>query len=122
MAYHTTGENKYVFKYCEIVNDWLDNNSYLMGVNWTSGIELSIRIVNLIWGLFFLEGFEFAKNDLKRIDTFIWLHAWHLYRYPSKYSSNNNHAIAEAFALYLSGIFFPHLKDAQRWVKFGKQV
>jgi len=122
LGFKFTGHNKYAHKFLDIVKDWLNANPYPLGVNWTSGIELAIRIANLIWGMSLLEGYNFSAKDKEIINRFVWFHARHLFRYPSKYSSNNNHSIAEAFALFLIGIYFPHLENAQKWKNFGKKV
>jgi len=122
MGFKSTGKNKYANKFVDILKDWQNANPYPLGVNWTSGIELAIRIANLIWGMSLLEGYNFSDKDKEIINRFVWFHARHLFRYPSKYSSNNNHAIAEAFALFLIGIYFTHLENAKNWKNFGKQV
>lgn len=122
MAYRQSGEEKYADKICALLNDWTTANPYPFGVNWTSGIELTIRVANLVWGLSFLEGYIFSEMDKENINRFVWSHGRHLYRYPSKYSSNNNHAIAEAFALFLIGVYFPVFPEAGRWLTFGKKV
>lgn len=122
LAYRLTGEEKYASKIFSLLAEWLEANPYPMGVNWTSGIELGVRIANLVWGLSCLGGRNFSEAETELIGRFVWLHGRHLYRYPSKYSSNNNHAIAEAFALFLIGVFFPGFVEADKWRAFGQQV
>jgi len=56
------------------------------------------------------------------IYQFFSIHGWHLNRYPSKYSSCANHAVAEALGLFLIGLCFPKIKGAKRWKKKGKKV
>lgn len=122
LAFRLTGEEKFAAKIFEILADWIKSNPYPQGVNWTSGIELSIRIANLIWGLSFLEKRKFSEQETALVSQFFWLHGRHLYRYPSKYSSNNNHAIAEAFALFLIGVYGSCFPEASKWFDFGKKV
>lgn len=122
LAYRLTGEEKYAAKIFSLLDEWLEANPYPMGVNWTSGIELGVRIANLIWGFSCLGGRNFSEAETELIGRFAWLHGRHLYRYPSKYSSNNNHAIAEAFALFLIGVFFPGFAEADKWRAFGQKV
>ena len=122
MAYRLTGQRRYANKVFEILASWMESNPYPQGVNWTSGIELSTRIANLVWGLSTLIGRPISKVEAELINRFVWLHGKHLYRYPSKYSSNNNHAIAEAFALFLIGVYFSELDEAKKWFSFGKKV
>lgn len=122
LAYRTTKTKKYADKFFQLVSEWLEGNPYPYGVNWTSGIELGVRIANLVWGLSFLQGYKLSKEDQETLNTFVYIHAWHLFRYHSKYSSNNNHAIAEAFGLFLIGVYFPYFRNASQWRTFGQAV
>lgn len=122
MAYKLTGEKRYADHVFYLLESWLAGNPYPLGVNWSSGIELGVRLANLVWALSFLEGYEIGKGDSRSVNRFIQLHGYHLYRYPSKYSSNNNHALAEALGLFLAAVFFPSLKGAEKWLIFGKGV
>jgi hypothetical protein len=122
IAFFYTKEKKYADKIFFLIEDWLEKNTYPYGINWTSCIELSIRILNLLVGISFLKGLEFQKYHHNLINKFIYLHASHIYRYPSKYSSCNNHALAEALALFVSGLYFSNLKGSRKWLRFGKEV
>ena len=122
LAFRISGDTKYAKKILETIREWQKENPYPIGVNWTSGIELGIRIANLVWALSFLKNYRFSEQDYENINSFIFSHARHLYRYPSKYSSNNNHALAEGFGLFLAGLYFPHLPAADKWFSFGKNL
>lgn len=122
MAYRLTGERRYADAIFILLGSWLEANPYPLGVNWTSGIELGIRVANLTWALSFLVAYEIGETDRRVVNTFMQLHGYHLYRYPSKYSSNNNHALAEALGLFLAAVFFPQLKGAGKWRVYGKTV
>jgi len=56
------------------------------------------------------------------VAKFVSLLGWRLYRYPSRYSSCNNHAIAEALGAFMAGLCFPDLPGARKWKRFGKSV
>ncbi len=122
LTYRQSGEERYAAKFFSLLEDWLTANPYPLGVNWTSGIELGTRIANLIWGISALAGRPVSERETELVNRFVWLHGRHLYRYPSKYSSNNNHAIAEAFALFLIGVYFPEFNEAKGWLTFGREV
>ena len=122
ISYRLTKDKKYADKIIKLVKSWLRGNPYPIGINWASGIEAGIRLANLIWALSFLDDYNFSKDDLKAINSFVWFHANHLERYPSKFSSSNNHLIAEAFGLFLSGLYFPHLNKAAKWFNKGKNI
>ncbi|SLM28706.1 Heparinase II/III family protein [Desulfamplus magnetovallimortis] len=122
IAYHVTGEKKYADKIFWLLKSWLKGNPYPTRVNWTSGIEAGVRLANLVWALSFLKEYPFSNDDLKAINTFVWWHAIRLHRYPSLYSSANNHLLAEGFGLFLAGLYFPHLQGADIWFKEGKNI
>ncbi len=121
-AYAKTGEREHAASLFELLADWLENNPYGFGVNWTSGIEVSVRLANVIWALSLLNGYKISAEQENKLGEFVYCHCRHLYRYQSKYSSNNNHAIAEAFTLFLIGVFFPSFPEARKWLEFGKGV
>jgi len=122
LAYRKTGKKKYAGKIFSILREWAEENPYPVGVNWTNGIELGVRVANLIQTLSYLEGFEFTDDDYDVLNNFVYHHGRHLYRYPSKYSSINNHTLAEAFGLFLAGLYFTNLPDSEKWFKYGKTV
>lgn len=122
IIYHVTGKQKYADKILCLLKSWLQGNPYPKGVNWTSGIEAGVRMANLVWALSFLKEYPFSHDDLKAINTFVWWHANRLQRYPSLYSSANNHLLAEGFGLFLAGLYFPHLKGADFWFREGKEI
>ncbi|CCK81814.1 conserved uncharacterized protein, related to heparinase II/III [Desulfobacula toluolica Tol2] len=122
ISYRITNDQKYADKILFLIKSWIKENPYPVGVNWSSGIEVGIRLANLVWALSFLENYDFATDDLKNINTFVWFHANHLKRYPSKFSSSNNHLLAEGFGLFVAGLYFPHLKGSETWFNQGKKI
>ncbi len=121
-AYRLTQKTKYAKKAVWYIQDWLKANPYPMGINWTSGIEMSIRLANLVWMLAFIHPYRISDKAMGRINAFVFFHATHLLRYPSRYSSANNHLIAEGFGLFLAGLYFPGLPGAEKWFAKGKTI
>ncbi|SDT86266.1 alginate lyase family protein [Desulfobacula phenolica] len=122
ISYRLTKNKKYADKAVWIIKSWLKDNPYPVGVNWASGIEAGVRLANLIWTLSFFEDYLLSHDDRKTINSFVCFHADHLYRYPSKYSSSNNHFLAEGFGLFIAGLYFPHLKHSKKWFGKGKLI
>lgn len=84
------------------LNDLADHDRFGHGLMYTSGIECGLRITSLL-----LIG---AWVPLpKSIWTVLHHHAQWLQRYPSLYSSANNHRIAELMGLYLLGLCAPQM-------------
>jgi hypothetical protein len=122
IAYSLTGDLKYFDELFKQIKHWIDANPYPLGINWISGIELGIRIVNLYYTLKYLPTEKLSRNHKELIQKFVFIHAQHLYRYPSKYSSCANHALSEALGLFTAGLCFPSLKNSHKWKCLGKEV
>src|SRR5207253_7490900 len=78
------------------LNSWLSANSYLRGVNWTSSLEIGLRVIS--WSLLYPRIASALEREPDLRDR--WLrsfhqHLRHLHRRPSRYSSANNHRIGE---------------------------
>jgi hypothetical protein len=95
----------------EILQSWMTKNPPFQGINWTSGIEAVSRVVSLLAAVAFLDGDARARLDV-RIRAFLEAHLFWIRRYPSLYSSANNHRVAELVATFLAAICAPGLPDA----------
>jgi hypothetical protein len=122
MAFRITQDRKYKDEVFLQLRSWMDNNPYPNGINWISGIEIGIRLVNLVYSLKFLAGESLARGEQELLTEFVSLSGRHLYRYRSKYSSCANHAVAEALGMFVAGLSFPHIEGAAKWKKSGKSV
>ena len=49
-------------------------------------------------------------------------HGYWIRRYPSLYSSANNHLIAEGLGLFVAGLLAPDLPDADEWRRAGREI
>lgn len=92
---------------------WIAENPVFKGVNWASGIELALRIVNIVAALSLLGPDTLDKGVLKRVMENLNAHLFWLHRYPSRYSSANNHLISELAASYILARLAPELPAAK---------
>ena len=122
IAFSITKDSRYKDEiFCQL-QSWLEANPYPKGINWISGIELGIRVVNIAYTLKFLGNEPLTSEQQRLILQFISIHGRHLYHYPSKYTSCGNHAIAEALGMFTAGLCFPDIDGADKWKSFGKKV
>lgn len=103
-----------------VLRGWMDANPPFRGINWTNGIEVALRLVSLFVVLGFAGAAERAAL-LPIAKPFIAAHAFWLDRYPSLYSSANNHRVAELAGLFLTGLCAPFLPDAARYEREGRE-
>jgi hypothetical protein len=105
-----------------IVANWAEAHPPYRGINWASGIELSLRIVSFALLVAAVGPAAMEPMERKLVRRLIAAHGYWLHRYPSRYSSANNHLIAEGLGLFIAGILAPNLPDANRWVRTGKTI
>lgn len=120
-AYQVSGEIRYLNSIDRALTAWLDQCPYLKGPNWTSALELAIRLINwsIIWQLIggsksVLFNSEHGRKLLTRWTRSIYQHVNFINNNLSLYSSANNHLIGEAAGLFIATTTWPF------WFKFEK--
>jgi uncharacterized heparinase superfamily protein len=85
-------------------------------------MDVAIRIVNLIWGLKFIETSPSITSAFRRrIFTTIWEHGQYLVRHleftvgNDGRVTNHNHYLSNIVGLIYLGILFPEFKAAETW-------
>jgi hypothetical protein len=106
------------------LRSWLDQCPPLLGPNWTSSLELGIRLINwaLAWQLIGGEAsvlFAGEEGERLRAD---WLDSIHAHcstiaRHLSRHSSANNHLIGELAGLYVGASIWPCWTSSAAWLE-----
>ncbi|SDC84490.1 Heparinase II/III N-terminus [Massilia sp. PDC64] len=110
------------------LRSWLDQCPPLVGPNWTSSLELGIRLINwgLVWQLIGGEGSGlFAGEEGQRLRA-DWLDSIHAHcsaiaRHLSRHSSANNHLIGELAGLYVGASIWPCWKASGAWLEQARR-
>jgi hypothetical protein len=114
------------------LRSWLDQCPPLTGPNWTSSLELGIRLINwaLVWQLIGGEdgqkgGGLFAGEKGRRLRA-DWLESIHAHcsaiaRHLSRHSSANNHLIGELAGLYVGASVWPCWKASGAWLEQARR-
>jgi len=110
-----------------LMDSWIAANPPWRGVNWNSGIELSLRIVNLSAALGLLGADAVPAPLAARVLDTLQAHVQWVHRYPSRFSSSNNHLIAELASLHIAARTLPGLHNGadlgrQCWDELMDQV
>ena len=82
-----------------LVRSWMDGNHPFRGLNWSSGIELALRVVSVALALSMVGVERLDEESRRSILRFFSAHVYWLKRFPSLHSSANNHRIAELVGL-----------------------
>jgi hypothetical protein len=117
-AYWLTGDDKYAEKFKTLLSDWEKKNPVDKGINWTCSMEVAIRAINIIWGIYFFAGAEtiddeFVKNTIK----LLYYHGLHIENNLEEIyeRANTNHLIADYLGLFYLGVLFPEFDRSEGW-------
>ena len=128
-AYVLTGDDRYADGICDQIESWLDGCPYLRGPNWTSSLELGIRLINwsITWQLIGGLSSELFSSEERRHLRDRWLasvyqHCHFINGHLSRHSSANNHLIGEAAGLAVAGLTWPYWAESLAWVDGGRRI
>jgi uncharacterized heparinase superfamily protein len=120
-AYLLTGDERYAAGVRDILQDWIDQNPPLRGVNWSCTMEIALRILTWTW-LFHVfrasaawSGPEFRAAML----ACLYQHGLLVEQYLDYSDVNGNHCTADAVGLVFAGLFFGQGRAPRRWLSSG---
>src|SRR5437870_3190503 len=94
-----------------------------MGINWTSSLEVGLRIIAWCWALTLIRDSDaFNSALLAELAKSVQAHATHVERYLSYYFAPNTHLTGEALGLLYAAVVFPGLKRAERWRSLATHI
>ncbi len=125
-AWHLTKEANYLEGCRVLLDSWIEQCPYPLGVNWTSSLEHGVRLANwaVAWFLFGVDGRLRVglDSDLRRNDAFakrwliaIYQHCHFIAGHLSRHSSANNHLLGELMGLFIGATVWPLWPDSTRW-------
>ncbi len=120
--YHNNSDQA-AFVFSEI-EDFIKHNPINLGPNYKCSQEISLRILNWTFALYYYKNSNFLTE--KRFDIILNSIYWQLHHVYhninfSRIAVRNNHAITETLMLYLSGLLFPFIPETKKWSKAGKK-
>ncbi len=117
-AYHVSGDERFARRALDHLRSWCLANPPLLGIHWTSGIEIGLRLLTWTWcrrlldrlpgvaGRF--EGDPLVRRQLHAHQS--WLATFH-----SRGTSANNHLVAELAGLLAASRSLPIFPESGRW-------
>ncbi len=117
-AWFLTHDERYARRVADQLHSWWRENPFLSGVHWTNGIEIGLRLISLTWIRRLLNDWPGVANLFERDALAVRQIRWHqqyLAAFPSRGSSANNHAIAEAAGQLVVSCAFPWFRESERW-------
>ncbi len=122
-AYSLSKDTRFAEAIAEQLDSWLIQNSYGLGMNWRSGLELGIRLINWVWAIDLIRESQAIGEDLylRTVDS-VSRHIWEIDRKYSRGSSVNNHLIGEAAGVFAATNYFSDLKNASVWRDRSREI
>ena len=117
-AWFLSHDEAYARQVADQLRSWWRENPFLSGVNWTSGIEVGIRLISLTWIRRLLDEWPGVAGLFEHDELAVRQIGWHqqyLSAFRSRGSSANNHVIAEAAGQLAASCAFPWFAESGRW-------
>lgn len=105
----------------EAIDSWTQANPPFRGLGWNSGIELALRAISLLVASS-LCGERLSASVMAQLRAALSAHLFWIDRYPSRFSSANNHLVAEAAGQFLIALAMPDLPDAAAHEQKARRV
>ncbi len=119
--YHFDLDNSnFVFSQIE---DWINHNPINQGPNWRCSQEISLRLINWSFALYFYkDSSELTEERWRKIQHVIYWSLHHVYQHIdfSRIAVRNNHAITETLMLTVSELLFPFIPETKLWSQKGR--
>ena len=124
-AYALSKDEKYASAVAQQLQDWIAQNPFPLGVNWSSSLELGIRLISWVWIDRLLKGSEvhdllFGSSGV--MWSSIYWHQWLISQHYSHGSSANNHLIGEMAGLFISSCHWQVFPQSKRWQSLAWQI
>ncbi len=128
-AYALTKDRRYLEALRTHLDSWIVQCPCGVGANWTSSLELAIRLINwsLAWQLIggasspLFEGAA-GQSFRKRWLESVFQHARGIMRKLSRYSSANNHLIGEVAGVWVASVTWDFWPQMRVWGERAQQI
>lgn len=103
------------------IGSWYTANPPFRGLCWNSGIELGLRAISLLV-VTSLCGNRLSAATIGKIRTILHAHQVWMARYPSRFSSANNHLVAEVAGEFLISLAMQELPLSAKLEAKGRRI
>jgi asparagine synthase (glutamine-hydrolysing) len=123
-AYGSTWDEKYAEAFWKLIESWAESNPPNKGPNWMDGQEAALRLMAWTFGFYaFMASPSTTSERIAQFTILVAAHAERIYKnIDYAISTHSNHTISEAFGLWLVGILFPELKNAEKYLALGRRL
>ena len=122
-AFRLTADERFAKELFEQWKHWHQGNTYPIGINWASSLEVAFRSLSWLWVYSLMSGSAAMPTGFRReLCRSLAVSGRHIENYLSTYFSPNTHLLGEGAALFFIGTLCPELEQAPRWQALGWKV
>jgi len=123
-AFAAKHEDRYAEAFWHLIEDWMEKNPPGMGANWQNGQEAALRLIAVCFGYFAFRNAESCTSHRVVLLTCLAAALGRRIHQDIDFAiyTRGNHAITESFGLWLCGLVFPELKEADRYRAEGRRI
>lgn len=115
-AWSDTMDEKYVDAFINQATDWIDSNSYMLGVNWVCPMEVGIRALNWVVAFYFFNNAPSVSISFwQRFVCCLYDHFFYLENNWEIYDSRtSNHYLSDLIGYFYLCFFFQSLSGVEQ--------
>ncbi|MCL5126037.1 MAG: heparinase II/III family protein [Deltaproteobacteria bacterium] len=119
-AWRLTGLHKFAFLAREILDSWLSRLKYPLGVEWSSNLEVGLRLLSISrCNIMCMDSPAWDPKFLATLFAWNHLHATHLRKEITLHHTLGNHQLGEASSLMWFALIYPGFNESNSWKAFG---
>lgn len=115
-AWRLTNSPRFADAVVNQITDWILANPWRRGAHWASPMECALRLISWTWAFDYIRDSKaVTSNFVELIGKSVFQHLEVIDQNYSKYSSANNHLIAEAAGAYIAATYWSGLTRSRLW-------
>lgn len=123
-AYLLSGDEKYTQEFIQEVEDWIETNAPLTGVNWICGMDVGFRAISWIWALMFFSNSPLITNEFRvKYASALATHGDFISTHIEDWGGiRNNHYVSDGTGLVFLALAYPSFPNAKLWLEQGLEI
>lgn len=122
-AWKLTGDNKFSFCAREIIGSWMQNLRYPLGVEWSSNLEVGLRLLSISrCSIMCMDSPSWDPEFLSDLLAWEYLHAVHVREELTLHHTLGNHPLGEACSLLWFSLIIPNFKESTVWKDYAFKI
>jgi len=119
-AWKLTGDKKFASTAREILNSWMQDLKYPFGVEWSSNLEVGLRLLSISrCHIMCMNATSWDTGFLSNLVAWEYLHAIHIKNELTLHHTLGNHPLGESAALLFFCLVNPGSAQSVAWEKFS---